>query len=39
LTAARPKPHYLVTKPAKQGAFLKRLLPADLFYRLMRRID
>ncbi|MDE1156909.1 MAG: SDR family oxidoreductase [Neorhizobium sp.] len=39
LTANRPKPHYLVTKPAKQGAFLKRLLPADLFYRLMRRID
>ncbi len=39
LTAARPKPHYLVTTPAKQGAFLKRLLPADLFYRLMRRLD
>ena len=39
LTAARPRPHYLVTKPAKQGAFLKRLLPADLFYRLMRRLD
>lgn len=39
LTAARPKPHYLVTTPAKQGALLKRLLPADLFYKLMRRID
>ena len=39
LTAPRPKPHYLVTKPAKQGAFLKRILPADLFYKLMRRID
>ncbi|WP_037164977.1 SDR family oxidoreductase [Pseudorhizobium pelagicum] len=39
LTAARPKPHYLVTTPAKQGALLKRLLPADLFYRLMRRLD
>lgn len=39
LTAARPKPHYLVTTPAKQGAFFKRLLPADLFYRLMRRLD
>jgi NAD(P)-dependent dehydrogenase (short-subunit alcohol dehydrogenase family) len=39
LTAARPKPHYLVTTPARQGAFLKRLLPADLFYRLMRRFD
>jgi NAD(P)-dependent dehydrogenase (short-subunit alcohol dehydrogenase family) len=39
LTAARPKPHYLVTTPAKQGALLKRLLPADLFYRLMRKLD
>ena len=39
LTAARPKPHYLVTTPARQGAILKRLLPADLFYRLMRRLD
>jgi NAD(P)-dependent dehydrogenase (short-subunit alcohol dehydrogenase family) len=39
LTAPRPKPHYLVTTPAKQGAFLKRLLPAALFYRLMRRLD
>ncbi|MBP2562894.1 NAD(P)-dependent dehydrogenase (short-subunit alcohol dehydrogenase family) [Neorhizobium galegae] len=39
LTAARPKPHYLVTKPAKQGAFLKRILPAALFYKLMRRLD
>jgi NAD(P)-dependent dehydrogenase (short-subunit alcohol dehydrogenase family) len=39
LNASRPRPHYLVTKPAKQGAFLKRLLPASLFYALMRRID
>jgi NAD(P)-dependent dehydrogenase (short-subunit alcohol dehydrogenase family) len=39
LTVARPKPHYLVTTPARQGALLKRLLPADLFYRLMRRLD
>ncbi|WP_105440312.1 SDR family oxidoreductase [Neorhizobium sp. T25_13] len=39
LTAPRPKPHYLVTKPAKQGAFLKRILPAALFYNLMRRLD
>ncbi len=39
LTAARPRPHYLVTKPARQGALLKRLLPADLFYRLMRALD
>jgi NAD(P)-dependent dehydrogenase (short-subunit alcohol dehydrogenase family) len=39
LTSAKPKPHYLVTKPAKQGAFLKRILPAELFYKLMRKID
>lgn len=39
LTAQRPRPHYLVTKPAKQGTLLKRLLPADLFYRLMRKLD
>lgn len=39
LTAARPKPHYPVTVPAKQGLLLKRLLPAGLFYRLLRRFD
>ncbi len=39
LTADRARPHYLVTTPARQGAFLKRLLPADLFYRLMRSLD
>ena len=39
LTARRARPHYLVTKPAKQGALLKRWLPADLFYRLMRSLD
>ncbi|MNY24206.1 D-beta-hydroxybutyrate dehydrogenase [compost metagenome] len=39
LTAAKPKPHYPVTVPAKQGLILKRLLPAGLFYRLLRRFD
>jgi NAD(P)-dependent dehydrogenase (short-subunit alcohol dehydrogenase family) len=39
LNAPNPRPHYLVTTPARQGAWLKRLLPADLFYRLMRRLD
>ncbi|ACM37892.1 MULTISPECIES: SDR family oxidoreductase [Rhizobium/Agrobacterium group] len=39
LTAKRPRPHYLVTKPAKQGVALKRLMPSDLFYRLMRALD
>jgi NAD(P)-dependent dehydrogenase (short-subunit alcohol dehydrogenase family) len=35
LTAKRPKPHYVVTKPAKRGVLLKRLLPAGLFYKLL----
>ncbi|TNB49000.1 SDR family oxidoreductase [Martelella lutilitoris] len=39
LTAKRPKPHYLVTTPARQGAFLKRVMPADWFYRLMGRMS
>ncbi len=39
LTAGRPRPHYLVTTPARQGAMLKRLLPADLFYKLMRSLS
>ena len=39
LTAARPRPHYPVTVPARRGILLKRLLPADLFYRLMRMLD
>ena len=39
LNAPRPRPHYPVTRPAKQGMLLKKLLPADLFYRLLRRFD
>ncbi|NKL34064.1 SDR family oxidoreductase [Rhizobium leguminosarum bv. viciae] len=39
LNSKNPRPHYPVTTPAKQGMFLKRLLPADLFYRLMRWMD
>lgn len=39
LTATRPRPHYPVTVPARRGLPLKRLLPADLFYRLMRMLD
>lgn len=39
LNAKNPRPHYLVTTPAKQGVLLKRLLPANFFYRLMRRLD
>ncbi|WP_288429980.1 SDR family oxidoreductase [uncultured Agrobacterium sp.] len=39
LTAPRPKPHYVITTPAKQGVLLKRLLPASLFYRVLRKFD
>ena len=37
LTGKKPKPHYIVTQPAKQGALLKKLLPAGLFYRFIGR--
>ncbi len=39
LNSKNPKPHYPATTPAKQGILLKRLLPSDLFYRLMRWTD
>lgn len=38
LTARSPRPHYVVTSPAKQGALLKKLLPAALFYRIIGRL-
>lgn len=38
LTAGNPKPHYPVTRPAKQGMLLKKLLPAGLFYRIIGRL-
>ena len=38
LNAPSPRPHYVVTTPAKQGALLKKLLPAGLFYRLIGRL-
>jgi NAD(P)-dependent dehydrogenase (short-subunit alcohol dehydrogenase family) len=38
LTSKRPKPHYVVTKPAKRGVLLKRLLPAGLFYKILARL-
>lgn len=38
LTSKRPKPHYVITKPAKRGVLLKRLLPAGLFYKLLSSI-
>lgn len=38
LTATAPRPHYIVTSPAKKGALLKKLLPAALFYRIIGRL-
>jgi len=38
LTAKKPRPHYIVTRPALQGALLKKLLPAGLFYRIIGRL-
>lgn len=35
LTSPSPKPHYIVTKPARRGVLLKRLLPSGLFYRIL----
>jgi len=37
LLSPRPKPHYLVTLPAKAGVLLKRILPTGLFYRVLAR--
>lgn len=38
LTAKAPRPHYVVTTPAKQGVLLKKLLPSGLFYRIIGRL-
>jgi NAD(P)-dependent dehydrogenase (short-subunit alcohol dehydrogenase family) len=38
LTAPNPKPHYPVTTTARQGMLLKKLLPADMFYKLISRV-
>ncbi|MBX3584356.1 MAG: SDR family oxidoreductase [Rhizobiaceae bacterium] len=35
LLSTRPKPHYVVTWPAKIGATMKRLLPAAIVYRIL----
>lgn len=37
LLSRRPRPHYVVTLPARVGAFIQRLLPASLFYRFLAR--
>lgn len=35
LLSQRPRPHYVVTLPARVGVILKRLLPASLLYRIL----
>jgi NAD(P)-dependent dehydrogenase (short-subunit alcohol dehydrogenase family) len=37
LLSHRPRPHYVVTTPARIGVVLKRLLPASLLYRILAR--
>lgn len=39
LNHPRPRPHYVVTLPAKLGVGLKRILPASLLYRILSRQD
>ena len=35
LLSSRPRPHYVVTWPAKIGAAMRRFLPAAMFYRIL----
>jgi len=35
LLSSAPRPHYVVTLPARIGVLLKRVLPASLFYRVL----
>ncbi|RVC82291.1 MAG: SDR family oxidoreductase [Mesorhizobium sp.] len=37
LLSRRPRPHYVVTVPARIGVILKRILPASLLYRLLAK--
>lgn len=37
LLSQRPRPHYVVTVPARIGAALKRVLPASLLYRVLAK--
>jgi NAD(P)-dependent dehydrogenase (short-subunit alcohol dehydrogenase family) len=37
LDSRSPKPHYLVTRPAKLAALMKRLLPARILYKALAR--
>jgi NAD(P)-dependent dehydrogenase (short-subunit alcohol dehydrogenase family) len=37
LNAAAPRPHYVITRPAKVGVILKRILPSKLLYKLLAK--
>jgi NAD(P)-dependent dehydrogenase (short-subunit alcohol dehydrogenase family) len=37
LLSPRPRPHYVVTTPARIGVMLKRILPAALLYKILAR--
>ncbi|MEO5756448.1 MAG: SDR family oxidoreductase [Mesorhizobium sp.] len=37
LLSRRPRPHYVVTVPARIGAMLKRILPASMLYRFLAK--
>jgi NAD(P)-dependent dehydrogenase (short-subunit alcohol dehydrogenase family) len=37
LLSRSPQPHYIVTRPAKVGVFLKRILPAKWLYAIMSK--
>jgi NAD(P)-dependent dehydrogenase (short-subunit alcohol dehydrogenase family) len=37
LLSRRPRPHYVVTVPARIGVIVKRILPASYFYRLLAK--
>ena len=37
LTSPKPRPHYVITTPAKLGVLLKRAIPARWLYALMAR--
>lgn len=37
LVSRSPRPHYVVTAPARIGVLMKRLLPADMLYRILSK--
>jgi len=39
LNSPKPRPHYAVTRPAKLGIAMKRILPSAFFYDILARQD